>query len=155
MKNHRDLIGLFANGLIVVAILCAIIFGLNKIGVYDLPHIFEKVVNLFGDDVHSKIDNEFDVYDSLDFKNVDNTNTEKAYLSYENARILLENVVVSSNYNQEVIVKNIDNSKEMYERFVISNRNDNFDVSVFCIHSLSHKYLYSTASFMFVKSFTR
>ena len=102
MKNHREIAGVFANILIVVAILLFIVLGLNKIGVYDLPDAVEKLVGTYNEDTEtsdkSHIDN-----DSPDFT-FDGTKTvSEAYeLDYSNALELLEGVSAVDDYSQTV-----------------------------------------------------
>ena len=131
MKNHRDLLGLLINALIVVLILAAIVFGLNKIGVYDLPDGIEKFFSGFGDEDNSDIGNEALIYDTLDFDENEDNVPSVADVSYENARSLLENVSVDVNYSQEILVENISEANVRTDRFIVSKRDSNFDVSVY------------------------
>ena len=45
MNNHRDILGLIVNIIVVAVILCTIVVGLNRIGIYDLPDGLEKLLS--------------------------------------------------------------------------------------------------------------
>ncbi len=131
MKNHREVMGMIANILVVVAILAFIFFGLVKIDIIELPDSIEKLFGISDNTNALNSSDESGIYNSLSYDSSHGKQTETVSLTYENARQLLENVEPNRDYTQEISVKHYDGQQERQERFVVSRTDSLYKVSAF------------------------
>ena len=122
MKNHREISGILANVLIVVAILLFIVFGLNKIGVYDLPDVVEKIIGTYNE---NGIESDKNGGKNIKDAKFDGKKKEDSVyvLSYENARELLEKVSAVPEYSHKLTFESYYNSKKLVKNVSLSRRN--------------------------------
>lgn len=128
MKNKSEFWGLFANVVAILMLLCFIILGLNRIGVYDLP---ENIENFLGtsDDTESVVGNEAAVYDSLKFEDGSEVYT-KAEISYKNAMALMKEVSPRINYSHGISVNHYFGDISKNERFDVVRNDGLFDIMI-------------------------
>lgn len=130
MKNHRDLFGLLANLLIVAVVLAAIIIGLNKIGVYDLPDWAEKLLGT------AEVGSETSAEDnSLAYENVGYDSDSTGLLvgnvpTYANAKQLLSAVKPDNGYMQEIIVVQNSSSSKLTQRMTVVNDAGLYEINI-------------------------
>lgn len=102
MKNHREFSGIFANALIVVLVLVFIVFGLNKIGVYDLPDFVEKLLGTY-EGSNTSTDSNDGKNESQDIEFDGSKDNKQIFeLDYTRASKLLENLKAKSDYSHEI-----------------------------------------------------
>ncbi|MBR6635456.1 MAG: hypothetical protein IKL41_07535, partial [Clostridia bacterium] len=130
MKNHRDLFGLLANILIVAVVLAAIIIGLNKIGVYDLPVWAEKLLGTAETGTENNtVDNSL-AYEHVDYDSEDEGSAEANVLTYENAKQLLTAVKPDNNYMQETVVIQSTDSAKFTQRMTVVNNGGLYEINI-------------------------
>lgn len=121
MKNHRELLGIIANILIVIVVLLVIVVGLNLIGVYSLPDWAEKLIGTYDGGEDTPVQIEGTANEELDIKmNDEHQVLVTTPLSHENAKVILENISPLNNYHQLVTVDNISLSAQKTEKVNIS-----------------------------------
>ena len=114
MNNHRDVLGIVFNVIVILLLLTLIIIGLNKIGVYDLPDPVEKVLGTYKESEADGPEKNNEVVNSIIYKNNDEFFITASDITYENARLLLKNISPSDNYIHEITVEYYNDGKSYY-----------------------------------------
>ncbi len=129
MKNYRDLFGIVANAVLVLALLFAIMIGLNKIGVYELPNFVERIIGTSevvdsGQDV-----GDTNVYSTVNYK-VSDSASEEISLNSNNIKNLVMNITPAENYRQSIYVVNYSDDAEKNEKMSIVCKGGYYDIIV-------------------------
>lgn len=132
MNNHRDILGIAFNVLVVLFMLALIVFGLNKIGVYNLPAPIEKLIGTYNE---VSDDNQYgnnNVVDSMVYDDYYSGLVTSSEITYENARVLLESIVPADNYSQDISVQYFQNNKKnpYIEKISVNRRKGLYSATV-------------------------
>lgn len=101
MEKLKNILFGVLNFLVVVLLLCAIVFGLNKIGVFSFSDFFRELFGLPERRVNVLPYDDGKIYQSLSDGTSGGDVTVKVSLSPENVKALLENVTLADDYYQE------------------------------------------------------
>lgn len=128
MKNKSELLGLVANIFAVVLLLCFIVLGLNRIGVYSLPEGIEKLLGT-NNKSHQNENEDDNIYDSMNFNDsvVEFSNAE---IDYENAISVLREVSAVKDYSHEINVKRFQGKNVREESMKIVRKDGLYDITV-------------------------
>lgn len=132
MNNHRDILGLIVNIIVVAVILLTIVFGLNRIGIYDLPDFVEKLLGTYEEnngDVHTGNN---DITDSIKYNDNGIVVVSDVDLTYESARELLSLVVPVTDYTHTMIAEYVGSDDKVFtENVSIVCENGLYEAAVF------------------------
>lgn len=118
MKNHRELLGIAVNVVLVVVLLIFIVVGLNKIGIYDLPDWAEKIIGTYDNPDDDGLNNRADTEKSIEYSADKNAVEHASELTYENARELIEAVLPVSAYKHEMTVEYLSGGEKVSSEIV-------------------------------------
>lgn len=108
MKNHREILGIAVNIVLVIVLLLFIVIGLNKIGVYDLPDRIEKLIGTYEEPQDTSAKAQPGLDESVEYDDKKPKVTPASELTYENARSLIEAVVPVNSYKHEMTAEYYD-----------------------------------------------
>ncbi|MBE6681515.1 MAG: hypothetical protein E7600_04425 [Ruminococcaceae bacterium] len=111
MKNHREVLGIAVNVVLVLVLLLFIVIGLNKIGVYDLPDRVEKLIGTYKEPQDVSIKSNSGLDESIEYNDKKTVVTPVSELTYENARSLIEEIEAVKSYRHEMTAEYYDESQ--------------------------------------------
>lgn len=129
MKKNSDFFGLLLNVLLATIVIVFIVFGLNKIGLYELPSFIRKIIPSVqveedGDDEDEKI------YDFGGFDEENKGEVEKTELDYENARKMLESMKGTRDYSHRLSVTVYSESGSLTKRINVERKNGLYSAEI-------------------------
>lgn len=151
MNNKPELLGLLANIFAVILLLCFIVLGLNRIGIYSLPEPIERLLGTYDNkDGNGKQDDE--IYDSMKF---DDSIVEfkSVEIDSSNAMAVLRELSAAENYNQQVKVKHYFDNDIRSESMKILRKNGSFDITISDIYGNKHKHISEHGDLVRIETF--
>ena len=151
MNNKPELLGLLANIFAVILLLCFIVLGLNRIGIYSLPEPIERLLGTYDNaDGIGKQDDE--IYDSMKF---DDSIVEfkSVEIDYGNAMAVLGELSAAQNYSQQIIVKHYFDNDIRSESMKILRKNGNFDITISDMNGNKHKHISEQGDVVKIETF--
>lgn len=138
MKKNSDFFGLLLNVLLATIVIVFIVFGLNKIGLYELPSFIRKIIPSVqveedGDDEDEKI------YDFGGFDEENKGEVEKTELDYENARKMLESMKGTRDYSHRLSVTVYSESGSLTKRINVERKNGLYSAEISSSEGMSLK----------------
>ncbi len=132
MRKNNEIVGLVVNVLIMAVVLCLVIIGLNRIGLYSLPPAIEKLLGTAEiNDGGENVVDDSKVYESLPSSSKTKPTVETAHLTYENARNYLEKVTTANNYYHEIKKVSDYNGVPVTEYVVMERKNGLFTADIY------------------------
>lgn len=112
------------NFLVVVLLLCGIVFGLNKIGVFSFSDFFRELFGLPERQVNVLPHDDGKIYQSLSDGKSGEDVTVKVSLTPENVKSLLESVTLADDYYQEAQYTVFAENSQSIRRKAVIRRTD-------------------------------
>ena len=117
--KFKKYFGYAMNVTVIAFILLFIVLGLNYIGLNNLPAPIEKLLGTYDEANNNTPRDDNAVYGAITGGEEKINTVSTAYISYENARKLLEKISVSRDFVQEISVENVFGEKIQSKRIVL------------------------------------